>query len=63
MLHGRKLKGGFSLVRLLEPDQWLLIKKNDKFASARDIRRKDRSVKSARRLADKKLLRQRAIGE
>jgi bifunctional non-homologous end joining protein LigD len=63
VLHGRKLKGGFTLVRLKQPRQWLLIKKNDKFASARDIRRYDRSVKSGRRLADKRPLRQRKIGK
>jgi len=50
ILRGRKLKGGFSLVRLKRPRQWLLIKKRDSFASTRDITRKDRSVKSGRRL-------------
>ncbi len=63
MLHGRKLKGGFSLVRLKRPRQWLLIKKNDAFASARDIRRNDRSVKSGRRLSDEKPLRRRTAGK
>jgi bifunctional non-homologous end joining protein LigD len=63
ILHGRKLKGGFSLVRLKRPRQWLLIKKNDRFASARDIRRNDYSVKSGRRLPDKKPLKQRTIGK
>ena len=62
ILRGRKLKGGFSLVRLKRPRQWLLIKKNDKFASTRDIRRNDRSVKSGRRLPDKKPLRLQSTG-
>lgn len=63
VLRGRKLKGGFSLVRLKRPRQWLLIKKNDKFASTRDIRRNDRSVKSGRRLSDKKPSRRRTAGK
>lgn len=63
VLHGHKLKGGFSLVRLKRPRHWLLIKKNDKFASSRDIRRNNRSVKSGRKLADKKPLLQRTIGK
>jgi bifunctional non-homologous end joining protein LigD len=52
VLRGRKLKGGFSLVRLKRPRQWLLIKKDDADASRRDITRDDRSVKSGRRLRD-----------
>jgi bifunctional non-homologous end joining protein LigD len=63
MLRGRKLKGGFSLIRLKRPRQWLLIKKNDKFASVRDIRRNDRSVKSGRRLSDKKPFKRRTTGK
>ena len=51
-LRGRKLRGGFSLVRLKRPRQWLLIKKNDGYASTRDITRDDRSVKSGKRLPD-----------
>jgi len=35
-LHGRKLKGGWSLVRL-RGRQWLLIKRRDRYASTRDI--------------------------
>ena len=63
VLRGRKLKGGFSLVRLQRPRQWLLIKKNDKFASTRDVTRNDRSVKSGRRLPDKKLASRRTVGK
>jgi bifunctional non-homologous end joining protein LigD len=54
VLQGTKLRGGYSLVRLKRPRQWLLIKKNDRYASARDVTRNDRSVKSGRRLPDKK---------
>ena len=59
ILHGKKLKGEFTLVRLKRPRQWLLIKKNDGFASSRDVTRNDRSVKSARRLPDKESPRRR----
>jgi bifunctional non-homologous end joining protein LigD len=52
VLHGKKLKGAFSLVRLKRPRQWLLIKKNDAYANTRDITRDNKSVKSGRRLAD-----------
>ena len=62
MLRGRKLRGGFSLVRLKRPRQWLLIKKRDRFSTSRDVTRKDRSVKSGRRLADRKAVRGKARG-
>ena len=52
VLRGKKLKGGFSLVRLKRPRQWLLIKRDDAHASARDVTRNDRSVKSGKRLPD-----------
>jgi len=32
ILHGKKLKGGFSLVRFRPPDQWLLTKRDDMYA-------------------------------
>ena len=54
VLRGKKLRGGFSLVRLKRPRQWLLIKKRDVFAAERDITRDDRSVKSGRRLPDRR---------
>lgn len=54
VLHGKKLRGSYSLVRLKRPRQWLLIKKNDEYASSRDVTRNDRSVKSGRRLPDRK---------
>ena len=52
VLRGKKLKGEFSLVRLRRPKQWLLIKKRDEFATARDVTRDDASVISGKRLAD-----------
>jgi bifunctional non-homologous end joining protein LigD len=52
VLRGKKLKGGFSLVRLKRPRQWLLIKKNDSYASTRDVTLNDKSVKSGKRLSD-----------
>ena len=52
ILRGKKLKGEFSLVRFRPPKNWLLIKKKDRFASAKDITKRDRSVKSSRRLPD-----------
>jgi len=54
VLHGKKLRGGYALVRLKRPRQWLLTKSNDQYASSRDITRNDRSVKSGRRLPDRK---------
>jgi len=52
VLRGKKLNGGFQLVRLKRPRQWLLIKKNDDYASTRDVTRNDKSVKSGKRLPD-----------
>jgi bifunctional non-homologous end joining protein LigD len=52
ILHGTKLRGGFSLVRLKRPKQWLLIKKRDRFASAKDVTRDDKSAISGRRLSN-----------
>jgi len=49
ILKGKKLKGEFSLVRIKDSkeDAWLLIKKNDKYASQSDILEKDKSVVSS----------------
>ena len=52
VLRGHKLRGGFALVRLRTPRQWLLVKANDQHATLRDITLDDRSVKSRRRLPD-----------
>lgn len=46
ILKGKKLKGAFSLVKLKSSQEnaWLLIKKEDKYASAKDILLKNKSV-------------------
>jgi bifunctional non-homologous end joining protein LigD len=48
ILHGKKLKGEFALVKThgMGGDSWLLIKHKDKFASADDITKKDKSILS-----------------
>jgi bifunctional non-homologous end joining protein LigD len=50
VLHGKKLKGRFSLLKLKKGDakSWLLVKKQDDYAAAEDVRAKDRSVTSRR---------------
>lgn len=52
ILHGKKLKGAFALVNMKQagPKNWLLIKKKDKYAAKTDITKKDRSVKTRRKL-------------
>jgi len=52
ILNGKKLAGGFSLIRMRRPNQWLLVKKRDEFASSKDIIRNERSVISGRKLPD-----------
>ena len=49
ILKGKKLKGEFSLVKIKDSkeDAWLLIKKNDKYASQGDILEKAKSVVSS----------------
>jgi len=49
ILKGKKLKGAFDLVKIHDSkeDAWLLIKKNDKYASKSDILKKDKSVVSS----------------
>jgi bifunctional non-homologous end joining protein LigD len=48
ILHGKKLKGAFALVKApgRGENSWLLMKINDKYASAEDILLKDKSVVS-----------------
>jgi bifunctional non-homologous end joining protein LigD len=52
MLHGSKLNGSFSLVKLqrAKKNEWLLIKKNDAFATEADVTEHDRSVTTGRDL-------------
>lgn len=54
ILKGRKLKGEFSLVKLKgkQENAWLLMKKNDKYASENDILKKNKSVISNLTLED-----------
>jgi len=55
VLHGEKLQGAFALVKIRGNNRgenaWLLIKKKDDAASAIDITKKDKSVKTKRSLA------------
>jgi bifunctional non-homologous end joining protein LigD len=46
ILNGKKLKGEFALVKLKikQKDAWLLIKKDDQYASDTDILKEDKSV-------------------
>lgn len=46
VLHGKKLKGEFALVKThgMSENSWLLIKHKDKYASTADITEKDKSV-------------------
>ena len=50
ILNGKKLKGGFTLVRLKikQKNAWLLIKKDDQYASETDVLEKDKSVISGK---------------
>jgi bifunctional non-homologous end joining protein LigD len=50
VLNGKKLKGEFSLVKLknAEDNTWLLMKKNDKYASKADVLKKNKSVVSSK---------------
>lgn len=48
-LKGKKLKGGFTLINFRE-NQWLMIKSNDRYATTEDVRKKERSVVSKRKL-------------
>lgn len=52
IFYGQKLKGEFAFIKLhgKDEDAWLMIKKEDEFASEKDITKEDRSVKSGRRV-------------
>ncbi|WP_316783329.1 DNA ligase D [Pedobacter frigiditerrae] len=52
VLHGKKLKGEFALVKThgMAENSWLLIKHKDKYASEEDITKKDKSVISKKTL-------------
>lgn len=53
-LHGEKLKGEFALIKTghMGDDAWLLVKKDDTFASTSDITKNDRSVVSGKKVDD-----------
>ncbi len=50
VLHGEKLNGAFALVNMKKPKQnaWLLIKKNDEYATDKDVLKDQRSVISGK---------------
>lgn len=52
ILHGHKVRGEFALVRMRKGNEkdWLLIKKQDRFATTEDVRALDRSVVSGKNL-------------
>ena len=54
VLHGKKLNGAYALVKMKNnsDNSWLLIKKVDKYASKKDITKKDRSIFSERTLEE-----------
>lgn len=54
ILNGKKLKGEFALIKLKgnQENAWLLLKKNDKYATATDILEQDKSVISNLSLED-----------
>ncbi len=54
VLHGKKLEGEFSLIRLKKGGEknWLLLKKHDEFAGAEDVTAQDRSVISGKTMEE-----------
>jgi bifunctional non-homologous end joining protein LigD len=53
ILHGRKLRGSWVLVRTQNDNKWLLIKHRDAYASSKDITKLEpRSVVSGRSLSE-----------
>lgn len=54
ILKGKKLKGEFALVKIKNrgENSWLLIKKNDKYASEADITKKNKSIVTNRTLEE-----------
>lgn len=55
ILHGKKLKGEFAIVKIKggrQENAWLLIKKKDKYATTDDILQKNKSVISRKSLDD-----------
>lgn len=51
-MHGKKIKGTFALFRLKKEEKsWLLVKKDDEYASEDQVIKKNKSVKSGKTLA------------
>lgn len=55
ILHGQKLKGAFSLIKMQNTENnWLLIKLADNYATSKNILKNTQSVRSAMSISDKK---------
>lgn len=54
MLHGKKLQGEFALIKMHGEDEkaWLLVKKNDEYATGQDVTALDTSIKSGKKVDD-----------
>lgn len=53
VLHGQKLKGEFALIKIPKDKKaWLLVKKNDAYASTSDVTQQDESIKTHRKVDD-----------
>jgi bifunctional non-homologous end joining protein LigD len=52
IVHGSKLFGEFALIKMhgKDPDAWLLVKKDDEYASEEDITQQEESVRSGRKV-------------
>ena len=51
-MHGKKIKGTYALFRLKKDEKsWLLVKKDDEFASEDEVIKQNKSVKSGKTLA------------
>ena len=51
-MHGKKIKGTFALFRLKKEEKsWLLVKKDDEYATDDEVIKKNKSVKSGKTLA------------
>lgn len=53
-MHGKKIKGDYALFQMKARGErsWILVKKNDEFASEEDITENDKSVKSGKTLVE-----------
>ncbi len=54
VLHGKRLQGEFALIKMHGDDEkaWLLVKKDDEFATKKDVLSEDTSIKSGRKVDD-----------